>query len=488
MNVRVILLCLSPLACIVSGLLIFTHPTNTEKATPVPTAIHWASAPLNPELTPPAVRSRWLHNGIDAFILQRLLQAGIAPTSEADCYTLIRRASLDLTGLPPSLLQADSFCTNPAPNAFEQLVDSLLATPQYGEQMAAAWLIPGHAASNQESPPPDAAQWQQRDWFVSAFNANKSLNQLAFADEATHYPDVSILPTAPSLEARVTVNRMWALFLGSSLISNIENTDAEEIDATNLALLEWLSSRLVYTHEWALKPLVKDLITSSTYRQKASNSQRVLKKDPDNLLLARKSPVPLPEAILRDQHLYISGLLVDRTFHTVLPSQKAPPLWYMPADSIIRWQRNHHHPRYLRSLYNVHLHTRPIALPLKHFENDACTFNHMPMKTSITLLPTSNERIHQEAARALAGRMAEAGGTPWNQLQHGYRLALISPPDENAMHHLSTVYNDALQRYYHQSTEIRSNITGPNYPPTVEQAALVQVAATLMRLDAYLVK
>ncbi|MBL8223210.1 MAG: DUF1549 domain-containing protein, partial [Bryobacterales bacterium] len=101
---------------------------------------HWSfSAPVKRE--PPAVKNTaWVRNAIDRFILAKLEQEGLTPAPEADRRALIRRVSLDLTGLPPTPAEVDAFVNDRAANAYEKLVDRLLASPHYGERMAQRWL------------------------------------------------------------------------------------------------------------------------------------------------------------------------------------------------------------------------------------------------------------------------------------------------------------------------------------------------------------
>src|SRR6266700_4142898 len=97
---------------------------------------HWAyDAPKRPAL--PAVKEKsWPKNEIDHFVLARLEKEGLKPSPEADKPTLIRRASLDLTGLPPTPEEIDSFLADGSPGAYERLIDRLLASPHYGERWA----------------------------------------------------------------------------------------------------------------------------------------------------------------------------------------------------------------------------------------------------------------------------------------------------------------------------------------------------------------
>ena len=133
---------------------------------------HWSFVPpTRPE--PPAVADRgWVRNPIDAFILRPIEEAGLAPAPEADRATLIRRLRFDLTGLPPSPEEVDAFVADPAPDAYERLVDRLLASPQYGERWARHWLDLARFAESDgfksDKARPNA--WRYRDWVVKALN------------------------------------------------------------------------------------------------------------------------------------------------------------------------------------------------------------------------------------------------------------------------------------------------------------------------------
>jgi hypothetical protein len=134
---------------------------------------HWAFTP--PERPPePAVNdSTWPRNPIDRFVLAELEKNNLQPSPTADRRTLIRRLSIDLTGLPPTPAEVDAFVSDSAPDAWEKLVDKLLASPHYGERMALPWLDAArYADSNGFQQDGDTWQWIWRDWVVSALNSD----------------------------------------------------------------------------------------------------------------------------------------------------------------------------------------------------------------------------------------------------------------------------------------------------------------------------
>jgi hypothetical protein len=145
-----------------------------------PYAAHWAFVtPERPE--PPAVRRpAWVRNPIDAFVLAELEAAGLEPSPEADRPTLIRRLSADLIGLPPTPAEVDAFVADRSPDAYERLVDRLLASPHYGERMALPWLDAArYADSNGFQQDGDTWQWIWRDWVVEALNADMPFDRFS---------------------------------------------------------------------------------------------------------------------------------------------------------------------------------------------------------------------------------------------------------------------------------------------------------------------
>lgn len=140
---------------------------------------HWAYVkPVRPPAPVVPASALESQNPIDAFAAARLERAGRQPSPPADRYTLIRRVSLDLTGLPPTPEQADAFVADTAPEAYEKIVDRLLASPRYGERWATPWLDLaryGDSAGYQHDV--EMPLWPYRDWVIRAFNADLPFDQ-----------------------------------------------------------------------------------------------------------------------------------------------------------------------------------------------------------------------------------------------------------------------------------------------------------------------
>jgi hypothetical protein len=163
-----------------------------------PYEAHWAYLPLRRPPVPQVRARQWVSNPIDAFILNTLETKKIPPSPEADKRTLLRRLSLDLTGLPPTPEQVKAFLADTAPDAYERQVDRLLRSPHFGERMAVPWLdvvrfadtVGYHGDQNQNIFP-------YRDYVIDAFNRNKPFDQFTIEQLAG-----DLLPNA-SNEAKV---------------------------------------------------------------------------------------------------------------------------------------------------------------------------------------------------------------------------------------------------------------------------------------------
>ncbi len=198
---------------------------------------HWSFQQLQrPPL--PAVRGReWVRNPIDAFILARLEQEGLAPSPEADKDALIRRVSLDLTGLPPTPREIDDFLADHRPDAYERLVDRLFVSPHYGEKWARHWLDLARYADSDgyESDLVRPHAWRYRQWVIEALNRDMPFDRFTIEQLAG-----DLLPDA-SVEQRVAAG-----FNRNTLTNREGGVDTEEfriaevVDRTNTLGTVWL--------------------------------------------------------------------------------------------------------------------------------------------------------------------------------------------------------------------------------------------------------
>lgn len=204
-------------------------------------AEHWAyRAPRRPALPTELRESAWVRNPIDAFLLARWEREGWVHAPEAPPERLLRRVSLDLTGLPPTVEELDQFLADPAPDAYERAVERLLASPRYGEHMAVQWLdLARYADTNGYEKDDRRSQWRWRDWVIEAFNRDLPYDRFTLEQLAG-----DLLPDA-GLEQRVATG-----FHRNTLINEEGGTDPEEfraaalVDRVNTTASVWLASTL----------------------------------------------------------------------------------------------------------------------------------------------------------------------------------------------------------------------------------------------------
>jgi hypothetical protein len=199
---------------------------------------HWAYV-MPKAVMPPAVTDRaWVRTPIDAFVLARLEKEGLQPEAEAARETLIRRVSLDLTGLPPSPAEVDAFVADRAPDAYEKVVDRLLASPHYGERWARLWLdLARYADTNGYEKDQRRTMWRWRDWVIDACNADLPFDQFTIRQLAG-----DLLPDA-TLDDRIATG-----FHRNTLINQEDGVDQGEmrwnmlIDRVNTTATVWLAT------------------------------------------------------------------------------------------------------------------------------------------------------------------------------------------------------------------------------------------------------
>ena len=218
-----------------------------------PYAKHWAYVkPGRPPL--PDVRQKdWPRNAIDRFILARLEKEGLKPSPEADRAALIRRVSLDLTGLPPTLQEVDAFLNDKSADAYEKLVDRLLAKPAYGEHWGRLWLdLARYADSAGYADDPPRTIWAYRDYVIRSLNANKPFDQFTVEQIAG-----DLLPNPTEDQVIATA------FHRNTLTNNEGGTNDEEfrnvavVDRVNTTMAVWMGTTIACAqcHDHKYDPL-----------------------------------------------------------------------------------------------------------------------------------------------------------------------------------------------------------------------------------------
>jgi len=202
-----------------------------------PESRHWSFEPIRREAPPDVQAAEWTRTPLDRFVLKRLEEQNIAPSPEADRYTLIRRVYYDLLGLPPTVAEVDAFVDDPSPTAYEALVDRVLASPHFGERWGRDWLDKARYADSDgyEKDNPRLDAWRYRDWVIRAVNDDMPFDQFTIEQLAG-----DLLPDA-------TARQLLATAFHRQTLTNTEGgTDQEQFrveavfDRVNTTGTVWL--------------------------------------------------------------------------------------------------------------------------------------------------------------------------------------------------------------------------------------------------------
>jgi hypothetical protein len=229
-----------------------------------PWEAHWSFIKPERPTLPTVKNEKWVRTPIDRFVLARLESAGLSPAPEADRRTLARRLSLDLVGLPPEPEQVEAFANDPAPDAYEKLVDKLLASPRYGEHRARYWLDAARYGDTHGLHFDNFREiWPYRDWVIAAFNRNLTFDKFTVEQIAG---DLLPEPTKDQILATgfhrcaITTNE------GGSIAEEVLFNYARERVETTAWVWLGLTANCAVCHDHKFDPITqKDFYSMSAY-------------------------------------------------------------------------------------------------------------------------------------------------------------------------------------------------------------------------------
>ncbi|MCO6458938.1 MAG: DUF1553 domain-containing protein [Pirellulaceae bacterium] len=303
-----------------------------------------------------------------------------------------------------------------------------------------------------------------------------------------------LIDPANPLTARVIVNRYWEAIFGQGLVLTSEEFGSQGDLPSHPELLDWLATELV-AHHWDLKHLLKKLVLSATYQQSSKVTGELLERDPENRWLARGPRYRLSAEMVRDQALFVSGLLSDKMYGPpVKPPQPAVGL-SAAFGSGIDWQTSQGDDRYRRALYTTWRRSNPYPsmVAFDAPNREVCTVRRSQTNTPLQALVTLNDPVYVEAAQALARRIEAAGDSPDEKLVFGFRLCLAREPSEAERASLTRLYEQARQRFAADAEAARHMATQPLGPAPegsdiASLAAWTVVGNVLLNLDEMFMK
>ena len=292
------------------------------------------------------------------------------------------------------------------------------------------------------------------------------------------------------LTARVAVNRYWQLFFGTGLVSTPQDFGAQGDFPSHPELLDWLAVDF-RANGWNVKRLVKQMVMSSTYRQASSADRMEFKDDPDNRWLARGPRFRLQGEFIRDNALFVSGLLVDRLGGPGVKPYQPPGLWKeVGLGGNPRFVQDKGDKLYRRSLYTYWKRSAPPP-SMQIFDaptREKCTVSRARTNTPLQALVTLNDVQFVEAARHFATRLLSRSASNRSRIEEGFRMVTSRRPNSTETNVLLDILKSATARY-ETDTEAATKLLSVGDSPRDEtvpaktHAAWTIVASSLLNLD-----
>ena len=304
-------------------------------------------------------------------------------------------------------------------------------------------------------------------------NKSNKQDRLAFAEW--------IASKENPLTSRTFVNRVWEQLFGQGIVITVEDLGSQGATPSHPELLDYLSYHWMHEQNWRIKSLLKTIVQSDTYRQSAKISKTALEKDPTNQFLSRGPRVRLSAEEIRDQALYISGLLNPKMFGPPVMPQQPEGIWQTPYNSQ-QWTTSENGNQYRRAVYTMIKRTAvyPSFETFDMAQRQVCTSRRIRTNTPLQALVTLNDPVYVEAAKALATRMLQEGGANLSdQINFAYRLVMSRQIPEKKKEILEKLYQKSLLKF---SEEDQYSIADSHY------LALSNMASAMMNLDEFLNK
>ncbi len=290
------------------------------------------------------------------------------------------------------------------------------------------------------------------------------------------------------LSARVAVNRFWEQLFGFGLVESMEEFGSQGEKPTHPELLDWLAVRFMKNYEWRIKPLIRELVLSATYRQSSETNSEKIEKDVRNQWLARGHRTRLSSEQIRDQVLAVSGLLNQKIGGPSVENRDVDGGW----RGVPEWTVKGDEARYRRSLYTLWKRVTPPSgmLTFDSSDRSVCVSRRIRTNTPLQALNLLNDETFFEASNALAEQILKSDSTLEKQLEYGYKKVMGRTLNEKKLALLKELYHDALGHYEKEIKTIdfpasASKLSGKE---RYDLAAMTVVANALLNLDEFVVK
>jgi mono/diheme cytochrome c family protein len=307
-------------------------PTVKAEAITAEQRAFWSFQPVRKPGPPNLKDTRWAHSDIDRFVLAKLEAQGLRPARAADRRVLLRRATLDLTGLPPTPEEVDSFLADRSPDAFAKVVDRLLASPRYGERWGRLWLDVARYSDerlNSTDPDPIPNAFRYRDWVIQAFNRDMPFDTFVKAQIAG-----DLMPSDDPLRYRA----------GTGFFAMSPEMQDDRVDAVTRGFLG-LTVACAQCHNHKFDPIpqsdfysLQGVFTSSQTKEFPLAPKDVVEKWD-----AQKKALDKQEAALKEftaqQTDQLASILAAQTARYLMASRALAPSGDLDSETLDRWKK-----------------------------------------------------------------------------------------------------------------------------------------------------
>ena len=286
------------------------------------------------------------------------------------------------------------------------------------------------------------------------------------------------------LTARTLVNRIWYQIFGKGLVSTVEDMGTQSDPPTHPALLDWLSFNFMNDMNWSVKSLIKKIVTSSTYKQSSNIPENKSSIDPNNLFYSWGPKLRLSAESLRDQALFVSGLLSTKKYGPGVMPPQPDGIWEHPYLGDL-WKESKGEDKHRRAIYTYLKRTSPYPsfISFDASSREICLVRRMPSNTPLQALVTMNDPVYIEAAFNLAKFSKEESID--SSIKKMYKTALYKEIDHKTLSNLLSLYEKANNEFLKDNLKLK-DFFNLGHKIDIKLASLSIVANAIMNLDEFL--
>lgn len=291
------------------------------------------------------------------------------------------------------------------------------------------------------------------------------------------------------LTSRTLVNRVWDQLFGRGLVSTLEDMGTQSDPPSHPELLDYLAWESLNGFDWSVKKLIRQIVTSKTYKQSSAISPELYSIDPQNKWYARGPKKRLSAEQVRDQTLAVSGLLSNKMYGPSVKPPQPEGIWQTVYNGE-SWTEAEGEDRYRRGLYTFIKRTSPYPsfVTFDAGSREVCLSRRIVTNTPLQALVTLNDPVYVEAASYLGKLMNDSNSKPSEAIAFGYQKLMLSPISDQKLEALISLYENSYAEFKQDSAAVNSFFKIKDIEATPEMAAMAVVANALLNLDEFLTK